>query len=409
MNNFYASVECLLDPSLRGRPMAVAGDVENRHGIILAKNYEAKRFNVQTGEAIWQAREKCPDLITVPPHYDQYLKYSKIARRIYDDYTDLVEPYGLDECWLDVTGSLRLFGTGEEIAHEIRRRMKYDVGLTISAGVSFNKIFAKLGSDMKKPDAVTVITREGFRDEIWGLPADAMMGVGRATARALTSYGIRTIGDLAAAPPDLIGRRLGKCGLACIANANGLDASSVMPSDYRPPVKSVGHGLTAREDLENDADVWRMILSLTQEIGRRLRVYGLYAGGVQIDVRNDLLFTRQWQAPLDVRTNSAAVIAARAFDIFTRNYAWNRVVRSLSVRAINLSGSGSADQLDLFGRTDSVLRREKLEGVVDGIHDRYGRYSVLPAILVGPDPKMPTDRGGDKPYVDTLPNAGVNR
>lgn len=403
MNNFYASVECMLDPSLRGRPVAVAGDSENRHGIVLAKNYEAKRFNIQTGDVIWQAMGKCPDLVIVPPHYDLYLKYSRVAREIYAEYTDLVEPYGLDECWLDVSGSRRLFGSGEKIANEIRRKMKYDVGLTISVGVSFNKTFAKLGSDMKKPDAVTVITREGFRDKVWGLPASAMMGVGRATERALTSFGIRTIGDLAAAPPEIIGRRLGKCGLVCIDHANGRDPSPVMPADCRAPVKSVGHGITAREDLENNADVWRIMLSLTQEIGRRLRVYGLYAGGVQIAVRNDQLFTRQWQAPLEVRTNSSAAIAKGAYELFARSYGWDRPIRSLSVRAINLDGAGGADQIDVFGRAVSVLRREKLESVVDVIQERYGRYSVVPALLVDPDPKMPTDRDKEESYVVTLP------
>ena len=212
MNNFYASVECMLDMSLRGHPVAVGGDVENRHGIILAKNYEAKKYGVSTGEALWQARQKCRNLIIVPPHYEQYLKYSKLAREIYADYTDQIEPYGMDECWLDITGSVPLMGSGEEIANEIRERMKLELGLSISVGVSFNKIFAKLGSDMKKPDATTVIPKASFREKIWGLPASDMLGVGRATEKVLTSYGIHTIGELAETPPGLLKGRLGKCG-----------------------------------------------------------------------------------------------------------------------------------------------------------------------------------------------------
>ena len=231
MNNFYASVECMLDMSLKGKAVAVGGDVENRHGIILAKNYEAKKYGVQTGEALWQARQKCRNLLIVPPHYEQYIKYSKLARQIYAEYTDLVEPYGMDECWLDVSGSIGIYGDGEKIANKIRERMKFELGLTISAGVSFNKIFAKLGSDMKKPDAVTVISKDSFREQIWQLPASDLLGVGRSTQKVLTLYGIKTIGDLANASPDLIERRLGKCGLMCIRYAKGEDISRVMPTD----------------------------------------------------------------------------------------------------------------------------------------------------------------------------------
>ena len=216
MNNFYASVECMLDMSLRGHPVAVGGDVENRHGIILAKNYETKKYGIQTGEALWQARQKCKDLIIVPPHYEQYLKYSKLARDVYADYTDQIEPYGMDECWLDVTGSVGIMGSGEKIANEIRERMKFELGLSISAGVSYNKIFAKLGSDMKKPDATTLIPKETFREKIWDLPASDMLGVGRATEKVLSSYGIRTIGQLANTPPELLKHRLGKCGVMII-------------------------------------------------------------------------------------------------------------------------------------------------------------------------------------------------
>ena len=270
MNNFYASVECMLNPSLREKPVAVCGSVEERHGIVLAKNYAAKAYGVSTGEAIWQAKQKCRDLVIVEPHYEQYMKFSKLAREIYNRYTDMVEPYGMDECWLDVTGS-RYLGSGFEIADEIRKTVKFELGLTISAGVSFNKIFAKLGSDMKKPDAVTCIDRDTFREKIWGLPASDLLGVGRATDKVLSSYGIRTIGQLAAAPDALMQGWLGKNGMAVKRFANGEDCSPVMRSDYVSPVKSIGHGITTMQDLENSAEVWCVMLELVQEIGTKLR------------------------------------------------------------------------------------------------------------------------------------------
>lgn len=243
MNNFYASVECMLNPELKNKPVAVCGSVEERHGIVLAKNYAAKAFGVSTGEAIWQAKQKCQDLVIVEPHYEQYMKFSKLARGIYGRYTDQIEPYGMDECWLDVTGS-GCMGTGFEIADEIRRTVKFELGLTISAGVSFNKIFAKLGSDMKKPDAITCIEADSFQEKIWCLPASDLLGVGRATEKVLSGYGIHTIGELAATSDDFLKCRLGKNGLAIKKYANGLDDSPVMRSDYVSPVKSIGHGIT---------------------------------------------------------------------------------------------------------------------------------------------------------------------
>lgn len=235
MNNFYASVECMLDPALKKYPIAVCGSVEERHGIVLAKNYKAKAFDVKTGDAVWQAKQKCKDLVVVPPHYEEYIKYSKLARSVYERYTDQVEPYGMDECWLDISGTESLFGSPEKVANEIRETMKFELGLTISVGVSFNKIFAKLGSDMKKPDAVTVIPKDTFREKIWGLPAADLLGVGRATQRVLDSYCIRTIGDLANTDPEFLRRRLGKNGVVLWNYANGNDLSLVAKKDFVSP------------------------------------------------------------------------------------------------------------------------------------------------------------------------------
>ena len=394
MNNFYASVECMLNPSLRGHPVAVGGDVENRHGIILAKNYEAKKFGIQTGEALWQAKQKCPKLIIVPPHYEEYLKYSRLAHSIYADYTDLIEPYGMDEVWMDVTGSTKAFGSGEVIANTLRERIKYELGLTISVGVSFCKVFAKLGSDMKKPDAVTVIPKDSFRDIIWDLPASDMLGVGRSTEKFLSSYGIHTIGQLANAYPDLMQRKLGKNGIVLLAFANGEDRSKVAPQDYEPPMKSIGHGITTMQDLENNAEVWNIMLALTQDIGHKLRVYNKNAAGVAIYIRyivDKQIAGKQWQCQLPVRTHSAAIIAKEAYRLFERSYGWEYPIRSVTVRAINLCSQDLPEQLQFFSDAATVERKEKLETAIEDIRRRFGKYSIQPACLCQ-NIKMPTDR-----------------
>ena len=394
MNNFYASVECMLNPSLRGHPVAVGGDVENRHGIILAKNYEAKKFGIQTGEALWQAKQKCPKLIIVPPHYEEYLKYSRLAHSIYADYTDLIEPYGMDEVWMDVSGSTKAFGSGEVIANTLRERIKYELGLTISVGVSFCKVFAKLGSDMKKPDAVTVIPKDSFRDIIWDLPASEMLGVGRSTEKFLSSYGIHTIGQLANAYPDLMQRKLGKNGMVLLAFANGEDRSKVAPQDYEPPMKSIGHGITTMQDLENNAEVWNIMLALTQDIGHKLRVYNKNAAGVAIYIRyivDKQIAGKQWQCQLPVRTHSAAIIAKEAYRLFERSYGWEYPIRSVTVRAINLCSQDLPEQLQFFLDAATVERKEKLETAIEDIRRRFGKYSIQPACLCQ-NIKMPTDR-----------------
>ena len=387
-------MECMLNPSLRGHPVAVGGDVENRHGIILAKNYEAKKFGIQTGEALWQAKQKCPKLIIVPPHYEEYLKYSRLAHSIYADYTDLIEPYGMDEVWMDVSGSTKAFGSGEVIANTLRERIKYELGLTISVGVSFCKVFAKLGSDMKKPDAVTVIPKDSFRDIIWDLPASDMLGVGRSTEKFLSSYGIHTIGQLANAYPDLMQRKLGKNGMVLLAFANGEDRSKVAPQDYEPPMKSIGHGITTMQDLENNAEVWNIMLALTQDIGHKLRVYNKNAAGVAIYIRyieDKQIAGKQWQCQLPVRTHSAAIIAKEAYRLFERCYGWEYPIRSVTVRAINLCSQDLPEQLQFFSDAATVERKEKLETAIEDIRRRFGKYSIQPACLCQ-NIKVPTDR-----------------
>jgi len=223
LNGFYASVECLYNPAIRTKPVVVCGNVENRHGIILAKNELAKKFKIRTGEAIWQAKQKCPELVTVPPNFDRYMHFSRAAREIYNRYTDKVEAFGLDECWLDVSGSTKLFGCGEKLAKEIRTVIRDELGLTVSIGVSWNKIFAKLGSDIKKPDAQTVISKENYKKLAWELPASDLLYVGRSTAKKLANYCILTIGDIATTSPEIIKSMLGKWGETLWVFANGKD------------------------------------------------------------------------------------------------------------------------------------------------------------------------------------------
>jgi len=388
MNNFYASVECRNNPSLRDEYVAVCGSTEERHGIVLAKNQKAKLKGVKTGQAIWEARLRCPDLIVVPPHFEQYAYFSKKAREIYYRYTDMVEPFGMDECWLDVTGSVALFGSGERIAHMIRRTVKRELGLTISVGVSFNKVFAKLGSDMKKPDAVTVINKEHFQSQIWDLPVENLLGVGRSTEKRLKQVGILTIGQLAQFPKEFLLRRFGKSGEALWNYANGLESSRVMEHDQRSEVKSIGHGITTTEDLTDHKQVWRVILELSQQVAHRLRKHHLSAGGIQLSVKNHSLSVTEFQAQCPYSRQSALEIARLAYKLFCKRYDWREPVRAVSVRAISLQPEGQAVQLDLFEENNTSHRLEQIDRTVDGIRARYGYHALRNAVLLQ-ELKMP--------------------
>lgn len=391
MNNCYASIETMLNPQWKGKPLAVCGSQEDRHGIVLAKSQEAKVLGVKTGEVIWQAKQKCPDLLIVPPHYDEYLKYSKLARKIYYEYTNQVEPFGLDECWLDCTGSTYLFGSGEEIANELKERIKKELGITISVGVSFNKIFAKLGSDMKKPDAVTVIPRESFKELVWPLAVNEMMGIGTATTKKLERFGIYTLGQLAATDPDFLKRLLGINGITLWNYVNGRDLSRVMDADYESPIKSIGHGITCTDDLVDDDEVRNVFLELSMDVSKRLRDNGFEASGVQISIRNENLHTRQFQKPTVFPTQCTSELAETAMDLFRDNYTWDYNIRSLTIRAINLIKKGSYFQVDIFQDYKKHDKRERADKAIHQIRKRYGKNSVTFASLLG-DIKMPKER-----------------
>lgn len=382
MNNFYASVECMLDPSIRDYPVAVCGSVEERHGIVLAKNYKAKAYDIKTGEAVWQAKQKCKDLVVVPPHYEEYIKYSKLARSIYSRYTDQVEPYGMDECWLDISGTENIFGSPEYVANEIKETIKFELGLTISVGVSFNKVFAKLGSDMKKPDAITVITADDFKNQIWDLPASDMLGVGRATQKILDSYCINTIGELANTSPTFLKARLGKNGISLWQFANGNDCSRVMNKDFVSPIKSVGHGITTIQDLEKPEQVWPVFLELTQDIGHKLKVHQKCASGIAIHIRDNTLFSKQWQIKMDMPTQSPMLIAKAAFHLFKSRYDWKNPIRSVSIQAINLIPQDTPQQIGFFMNIEKIEKIEKLEQCIETIRQRFGKDSIRNGVLI---------------------------
>lgn len=384
-NCFYASVETVLNPDLRGKAMAVCGSTEERHGIVLAKSEKAKKAGVKTGMANWQARECCPGLIIVPPQYEYYMKFSKYLHGIYERYTDLVEPFGMDECWLDVTASRQ---SGMEIAEEIRKTVKDELGITVSIGVSFNKIFAKLGSDMKKPDAITEITRENFQDKVWKLPCEELLYCGRATTAKLNNMAIRTIGDIARAGPEIMGHKFGKNGVVLWTYASGNDTSRVAHQDFVMPAKSVGHGITCVADLENMEEVRMVIIALSQDIGHRLRVYKLKAKGVQVYIRDSRLCSYLTQTQLDYPTQSEALVSRAAIALVEKSYAWNNQIRAITISAINLIGERVPTQTTIFCDCQKAERQSKLEHTMDTIKGRFGKRAIIPAVILG-ERKMP--------------------
>lgn len=382
MNNFYASVETLYAPQYRDVPMAVAGDRESRHGIILAKNMLAKRRGVQTAEPIWQAMKKCPGLQLVPPHHERYAMFSEMAKRIYCDYTDQVEAFSLDECWLDVYGSGRLFGSGRDIAEQIRARVKSELGLTVSVGVSYNKVFAKLGSDYKKPDAVTEFGHREMETIIWGLPAGELLMVGPTTQAALKKYGISTIGDIARMELTAMRRMLGRTGETLWIYANGLDDSPVRRVDAHEDPKSIGSSTTLPRDITTDKDVRETLMGLSETVAARLRRSGLKAGEVQITIKNAEFQEVQRQRQLAAAVCDSRSLYEAAWDLYRReNKRW--AVRLLGVRAGRLV-QACESQISFFDDSDGLLRRERLESAVDRVREKYGGGSISRAFVVRP-------------------------
>ena len=380
-NCFYASVEMLHHPELEGLPLAVGGDPEARHGIVLTANYIAKRKGVKTGMALWQARAACPDLIFVPPRMDLYLRFSRMAREIYLEYTDQVENFGCDEAWLSVEKSRGIKGDGMTIAKEISDRIKTELGITVSIGVSWNKIFAKLGSDYKKPDAITLISRENYKRIVWPLPASDLLYVGRSTSRKLSSVGIRTIGELANADPSHLHSLLGKMGYVLHGFANGLDDSPVTTDGYHAPIKSIGNSTTTPRDLTCDTDVKIILMALSESVAARLRKNGFCAGVVEISIRDNGLFSFTRQVKLKRPTNITDEIMKAAYGLFQSHYFWEHPIRSLGVRGSNLTLDHMPVQLSLFTDEELRERQERLDRMTDEIRRRFGYFAIQRAFM----------------------------
>ena len=393
LNSFYASVELLEHPELRHLLVAVCGDPASRHGIILAKNEPAKQFGVKTAETVWQAKKKCPELVFLPAHHHKYRDYSRKVNTLYQRYTDLVEPFGIDESWLDVTGTLHLFGgDAKALADRIREEVRRELGLTISVGVSFNKVFAKLGSDYKKPDATTVITRSNYQEIVWPLPVTDLLYVGRAAGQTFEKFGIRTIGDLAAFDRESLFALLGKNGVQLHDFAQGLDRSPVAPAGQTEPPKSVGNGLTFSHNLQGREEIRSGIVMLADQVAARLRKYDMKCGGVSLAIRDPGFQNLSRQRRLEEPTYLGREIAQTAMELAESCWNMDSPVRALTVTALYLLPAEEAGvQMDLLGdeRSKKRERMEKLAGAMDSIRAKYGKGAIAPA-------SCPRDPGEDR-------------
>lgn len=381
MNSFYASVEQAYNPSLRGKAVAVAGRQEERHGIILAKSQEAKQYGVKTGEPIWQARQKCPNLIIVDAHFERYFTYSHLAHGIYLDYTDQVEPYGLDECWLDVSGSVSLFGNGETLARTIRARIWKELGVTVSIGISNNKIFAKLGSDYRKPDAQTYIHPQNYQRIVWPLPASDLLFVGPHTKQALSLLGVKTIGDLARSDPVLIQHRFGINGKNLWLAANGKDRTPVATYTYQMLAKSISCGTTFRQDLLTEDDIRPAILRLAEGVEERLIASGLAAQHLSISLRDNNLHYLSNNTSLAYPTQNAVSLSRSAFSLTLEARQKDTPLRAITLAAGELVSASTAVQSVFFR---SVVDHDKQECVGHTIHEiraRFGKRAAERASL----------------------------
>lgn len=376
LNNFFASVSLLSNPTLYDMPVAVCGSIEARHGIVLAKNEIAKKYGVKTAEAIWEAKQKCPDLVTLPPDYKKYHEYSYRAREIYSRYTDLVEPFGIDECWLDVTGSTMLFGSGEQIAEKIRCDIKRELGITISVGVSFNKVFAKLGSDMKKPDAITIINRDNFKQKVWSLPVEDLLFVGKKTAEKLNQNGIFTVEDITKCDDEMLIRLLGKAGSQLKKYALGQDNSPVTPQSNDDVPKSIGRTITPSKDIKTRDEVWKIYIGIAEEISEILHEKNLYAATIQVHTRDTNLKIKEYSHTINNPLNTSILIAREAIKIFEKNYSWELPLRSVGFRVTNLKGDNVAFQTDIFGEQYDDPKQEIIENSILNVRKKFGDSSL---------------------------------
>ena len=377
-NKFFASVECLHRPELRDKPVAVGGNEEKRHGIVLTCNQIAAGYGVKTAEPLWQAKRKCPELVIVPPNYQLYLRFSKLTREIYEEYTDLVEPFGLDECWLDITHSLNR----EKVAEEIRERVKRELGITVSIGVSWNKVFAKLGSDYKKPDAITVFSRENYKELIYPLPVGNLLYVGKATTKKLNARGIFTIGDLAQSDPQYLMSFLGKNGFMLSQFARGTESSCVACCEDTRDLKSISNSVTASRDLVSLEDIKLTLMVIGDCVARRLREHGFKCKTVCLCVRDKNLNSYTRQCKLITPTSLSKTLVEESMKLFIENTPQPFAIRSIGIAAADLTDREGAVQFDLFGEAQNLEKLEKLENTIDGLKHRYGSGCVKNASLL---------------------------
>lgn len=373
LNNFYASVECLYNPSLRNKAVAVVGDAEARHGIVLAKNYTAKKYGVKTGDTIWEAKQKCSEeLVCVTANFERYYYISKLVKNMYREYTDKVESFGIDEAWLDVSGIVNSFEEAYNLADKIRKRVIEEFGLTVSVGVSFNKIFAKLGSDLKKPNAVTVITTENYKDIVWKLPVSDLLYVGASTTEKLNKMGINTIGDLANSQPNILRAVLGKNGEKLHTFANGNDSSVVKRYDEIDEVKSIGNSTTCPRDLKTNQEVRAIICVLSESVAKRMRAKNLWCNTVCLNIKTGDLKSFEVSKKIEFPTNLASVIADECYKLF--DFDWSKTIRAIGVRVTGLSGEPM--QYSLFNNAQSNKKKEVFENAIESIRSRYG-YNII--------------------------------
>lgn len=380
LNSFYASVECLLDDSLFGKPVAVTGSISDRHGVVLAKNEIAKKFGIKTGMTAFEAKKLAPDIVFRETHFDLYIKYSKEVKQLFFEYTDFVESFGIDEAWLDITNCKRFGGDAYLIADEIRNRVKTEIGLTISIGISFNKVFAKLGSDLKKPDAISVISYENFKSVVYPLPVENLLYVGRATKLKLHKLMIKTIGDLACASEKLLVQHLGKWGSVLYCYARGLDNSPVKKFNEFSEYKSVGNSLTFYRDLDNNLDVETLLLLLSESVCSRMSDYGFkFARTVTLTVTDNSLSTFTRMAKLEHPTSLSTEVSDLAMRLFLNHFDWHSKVRGLG---ISLSDFTNEDQISFDEDMAKVKKKENLEKTVEYLRQRFGRTSIHRAVAL---------------------------
>lgn len=375
LNNFYASVECLFEPSIRNHAVVVVGDEEKRHGIVLAKNYIAKDHGVKTGDIVWEARQKCGELVCKPARFDLYMQVSKLVKSIYREYSSRVESFGIDEAWVDISHLATSDEEAVKIADNIRSRVIAEVGLTISVGVSFNKVFAKLGSDMKKPNATILVSKDNFKEKVWPLPVSDLLYVGRATSRKFERANIRTIGDLARTSVKYLKLTLGKVGEELWKFAHGLDDREVSRVDDMETIKSFGNSTTCPINLTTNEQVKSVIYMLSESVAERMTKKGYYGMVVSLWVKDTNLLSFERQAVLETPTNVSIDIGAMAYKLFLEHYDWSLDIRAVGVRISNLSKTGNL-QYDLFSSVENLEKNQKLERTIENLRGRFG-YNII--------------------------------